>query len=666
MNRRQFFLASATLAGLRAQTGDLPDMLLDYFTKRLDAAKPAVPLDSPALRRALREITGPYPPRTTLNARTVRSAPRNGYRVESVVFESRPDFYVTANLYVPDHVSARRPGIVMPRGHFDPDRMAGDYLQIAFDLVREGFVVLSYDPVGQGPRRQQWAEPGGQFDGLFSTSLEHALIGSKLALLGESSAGWQIRDAMSAVDYLLTRDEVDPKRIGCADHSDNGSESALFCAVDSRVSCAVLHSARFGHRRPPDRTTWIVVDDTQEYMPNAAAFGIDVCETFAALVPTPLLVLRENQDAGFAAAIDHLQERYRRAGRPEAFAVRTAGAEPDWPARLRMDTAAWFARWFGTGPAAGREADVAPGAGLREVCPGKSVHTLIREKSAAMRPPAVSAARLREIIKPIPAAGGPPLVLNSTESQGLRVDLIQIPSEPGIRLPARLVHPAVPNGKVVIYVAGDVTPLDAVTGDEDYQPPPPDRTPEAIAARGFRVLAVDVRGIGAMAPRIPRRGFRVPYQQLMNRDMAFNLMAWSLGDSLLAMRVRDVLRAVDAAGSLGEVHLAGRDMGAVWALFAAALDSRIRRVVTVNGLLSWRSMVENDRFLQASSQIHWGILQDLDLPQLAALTGSQRVTVLDPWDHDRKPVPAAAASAVYRAAGAEIRVRVGADLADEL
>ena len=503
LSRRHFLLASGTLPALRAQSPDLADMLLDYFARRLDNERPKTPLNVPSIREKLRQISGPYPPRTPLTPRIAKTTSRDGYRIENLLFQSRTDFWVTGNLYVPAGLSTPAPAVVMPRGHFDPDRMAGDYQQICFDFVRAGFIVLSFDPVGQGPRRQRWTEPGTEFDPLFSTSLEHALIGNKLALLGESSVGWYTWDAMSAVDYLLSRSDVDPKRIGCSDHSDNGSESALFCAMDDRIACAALHAARFGHRWPVDPTTWIVLDDTQEYLPGAATFGIDICETFAAMFPRPLLVVRENPEAGFNSAADHLRARYRQAGQAAKFAVSEANpdhSDGDWPKRLRFETVAWFTRWFQTGSAPSAETDVITLTGLREPCPGKSVYTLIRERAKNLLPATNSVQRLRQIIGPFQAHKQAPQILDSEAMEGLRLDHLYLASEPGITLPAQLFHPAKPNGRVVLYVSGDVTVLDPSGGDNDSELPPADLTAQRVAAKGYTALSVDVRGIGATAP----------------------------------------------------------------------------------------------------------------------------------------------------------------------
>jgi cephalosporin-C deacetylase-like acetyl esterase len=653
MNRRQFVAVSATAASAGAQTpadsvtAELPDMLLRYFTRRFGNEVNR----TGAVRGKLLQAAGPFPARTPLKPQTLKTTRRSGYRIENILFESRPEFFVNANLYVPAELTAPAPAIVMTRGHFDADRMTGDYQQICFDLVRAGSLVLSYDPIGQGERRQQWTragtEPGADFDSLFSTSLEHALIGNKLALLGESAAGWQAWDAMRAIDYLSTRPDVDAKRIGFADHSDNGAESSIICALDERIACAALHGPRFSHRWPPDKTTWIVFDDTQEYLHGAARLELDVRDIFAAVAPRPLLVLIEDRDSGFAAG---------------PFEVTSADESDDWPKRLRLETVRWFARWFRTGAAVASETDVTPEVRsvLQVLNPGKSIYTLIRGKSAQVVRSSV--AELRALIAPFAAHAEPPRILLSDSAGGLKQDRLQLPSEPGIWLPATLLHPAAANGKVVVYVTGDVTALDPPGGDNDDDKTPQDMTAQKLAAKGFTVLSVDVRGIGATAPRIPRRGFRVPYHHLMNRDMAFAAMAWSLDDNLFAMRVRDLLRAVEFAAGVGEVWLAGRDMGAQWAVFAAALDTRVKTVITQDGLASWRLLLEHDRYHQASSQFIWGGLAKFDLPQVTAMIAPRRATLIRPADHNRQVLREAEARSIYRDTGATLAF--SGDIAD--
>ena len=645
-SRREFALGAAAAALARAQSDvELPEMVFRYFARRLAA----LPHGS-NIRETLRRLSGPYPPPCPLDAHVTRTIARDGYRIENLLFQSRPDFRVSANFYLPAGTPPF-PAIVMPRGHFDAERMTGDYQQMHFDLALAGFAVLAFDPIGQGERRQQWAEP---FDSLFSTTLEHALVGNLLALLGESAAGWQVWDGMRAVDYLVSRPEVDPRRIGCADHPDNGSEAVLLCALDERIACAALHAPQIPRRFPPDRATWTIPDDTVEYLFGAARAGIDTVDLFAALAPRPLLLLAEAQQGGLPA----LAGRYA----ADRLAVERAQPGTDWPSQLRLAAVRWFARWFGRGAGPHTEAGVIPEplaslrASPRPV--GKSVYTLIREQAAHI-PPAAAPAEVRERLRRLVA---PPAAAPAAAVRTLAPDRLQLPSEPGIWLPTDVHRPARPNGKVVVYVAGDVT---AMPADEDDEAPAADETPARLASQGYLAFAVDVRGIGRSSPALDRRPLRVPSQHLLNPDMMLNFLAWSLGDSLFAMRVRDLLRAVDYAARFGPVRVAGRDMGALWALAAAALDPRIEAVATQRGLASWRSLIECGRYRQASSQIMWGVLREFDLPQVAAAIAPRPLALVDPAGPDRRPLaPAAAESAyavaraAYRAHHAESRFRI--------
>jgi len=102
---------------------------------------------------------GRFPTGAPLAPRSARVIERKGYRIENVVFQSQPDYWVPANLYVPTSRPGPLPAVVMQRGHFNAERMSADYQQMYVDFVSQGFVVLAFDPIGQGERRQNY-EPG--------------------------------------------------------------------------------------------------------------------------------------------------------------------------------------------------------------------------------------------------------------------------------------------------------------------------------------------------------------------------------------------------------------------------------------------------------------------------------------------------------------------------
>ena len=83
-----------------------------------------------------------------LDATVTSVLERDGYRIENVLYQSRPGLWVSGNLYVPAG-QGPFPAVISPCGHYELARMYPDYQFAYLDLVRSGFVVLAYDPTGQ-------------------------------------------------------------------------------------------------------------------------------------------------------------------------------------------------------------------------------------------------------------------------------------------------------------------------------------------------------------------------------------------------------------------------------------------------------------------------------------------------------------------------------------
>ena len=105
-------------------------------------------------RDRIRQCFGPLPAKTPLNPRVTGAFDRDAYKVENVVFESRPGMLVTANLYVPRGRKFPLPGVVGTCGHSLNGKAGETYQAFAQALARMGYVVLLYDPIGQGERLQ--------------------------------------------------------------------------------------------------------------------------------------------------------------------------------------------------------------------------------------------------------------------------------------------------------------------------------------------------------------------------------------------------------------------------------------------------------------------------------------------------------------------------------
>jgi cephalosporin-C deacetylase-like acetyl esterase len=182
--------------------------------------------------------------RTPLNAKVTGSTQMEGFRLEKVVYESQPGFYVTALMYVPDGVTnVKLPAVVMAPGHGASGK-AGDYAMAA-TFARNGFVVLSYDPIGQGERLQYpdpnnatKMSPGDPYPGVSLAQRptgEHGEAGLQPTLIGDAVARYFAWDGMRAVDYLISRPEVDAEKIGAFGCSGGGAMTALLGAADKRV-----------------------------------------------------------------------------------------------------------------------------------------------------------------------------------------------------------------------------------------------------------------------------------------------------------------------------------------------------------------------------------------------------------------------------------------------
>ena len=103
------------------------------------------------LRAKFIEALGGFPEKTPLNAKVVGKDQRDGYRIERVVYESRPDHHVTAKLYLPDG-KPPFPGVLVPCGHSANGKAAEAYQRACILLAKNGLAVLCYDPIGQGER----------------------------------------------------------------------------------------------------------------------------------------------------------------------------------------------------------------------------------------------------------------------------------------------------------------------------------------------------------------------------------------------------------------------------------------------------------------------------------------------------------------------------------
>lgn len=168
---------------------------------------------------------------TPLNAKIMGKVDRDGYRIEKVVFESRPGGYVTGLVFLPAEDVFKPPyrGILLLCGHSANGKGSASYQRGAVQAARAGFAVLVCDPYAQGER----AVGDGR-----DACAQHNRYGALAALLGQSMARERIRDGMRAVDFLMSRKDVRKDGVGCMGNSGGGTMSAFLAALDDRIVAA--------------------------------------------------------------------------------------------------------------------------------------------------------------------------------------------------------------------------------------------------------------------------------------------------------------------------------------------------------------------------------------------------------------------------------------------
>src|ERR1051326_5877650 len=150
------------------------------------------------------------------------------YVVENVQFESLPQFLVTANLYLPS-TPGRHPAILMQIGHWDEGKTFEENFSAVF--AAKGFVVLAFDPIGQGERLQGY-NPVTKSTIVGPSVPQHIQAGGQALLLGQNLARYMVWDAKRVLDYLSSRPEVDSSRMGSTGCSGGGVLTMYIATLD--------------------------------------------------------------------------------------------------------------------------------------------------------------------------------------------------------------------------------------------------------------------------------------------------------------------------------------------------------------------------------------------------------------------------------------------------
>lgn len=276
------------------------------------------------LRQKLLEMIGGLPvAKTDLHPVIVGKISMDGYSIEKLVFQSLPGLYVTALVYVPNDHASKHPAVLVPAGHAQDGKF--HYQALCQRLVGRGYVVISWDPIGQGERSQFWDQKA-QKSRYNLICGEHAVMGNLAYLAGANLARWEIWDGIRAVDYLLTRPEVDGERISITGTSGGGTQTALIAALDPRIKLAV--PSCYITALPMRMSNRIFADpdsDPEQDLFGMISNGVDHPGLLLLMYPRPVMVAAAVLDfvpiEGTRKTYRELQKVYARFGHGDRIAL---------------------------------------------------------------------------------------------------------------------------------------------------------------------------------------------------------------------------------------------------------------------------------------------------------------------------------------------------------
>ena len=541
-----------------------------------------------------------------LNPRTTGSLDGGTFTIDKVAFESLPSYWVTANLYLPKS-PGKHPAVLFALGHWNEGKPAAQ--RIAANLANKGFVVLAFDPMGQGERNQAWDRRSGTALAGGSTD-QHFAAGTQSILMGDSFMRYRVWDAKRALDYLVSRPEVNAAKVGATGCSGGGTVTTYISALDPRIQVSApacfLQSFQLLFKG--------AIGDSEQSVPGFLSSGLDETDYVQAFAPKPWLISSTEKDFFTPAAakivFEESQKWYGLWDAQDKVKWVVGPGEHGTPLLVREAIYGWMTRWLLNNEDASEDPklkmfsnldlQVTTTGQVAEDWNSIDLTEYIRDQMKSKIKPG-TLDELRTYIKD----------LARTETDA-----------PEFEIKTKKVSEAKAGGPTVIVVDsyGIVT----------------DRM-KAMAEQGAEVWSVTPRGWPLST--VERRAAL--------GDWITNTRAWLIGRSLPGMRVRDILRGVDATGKQN-VRVVADGVAGIWALMAAAIDPRIEAVWLDRTPYSLRAAFDTAVHRQLHDATMPGFVLRWDLSDVVKAIGDRKVLWTDPVNWNNEFVRVQGATYQYR------------------
>ena len=606
------------------------------------------------VKNKLMDLVGPFPDKTPLNPRITGTLKREGYRIEKLIYESMPGFYVTGCLYVPDNIKGKAPAILNVIGHNQEAFRAPLYQVLIYNLVRKGMIVLAIDPPGQG-EHVQYYDPKINFSSVGYSVPEHCYFGNQCFLTGSSAARYFIWDGIRGIDYLIGRKDVDPQRIGVTGFSGGGTITTYLSAFDDRVKVSVACSWATSNRRQLETKG---VQDAECSFIAGVENGITVEDLFEVRAPKPTLMTFTSRDEyltlqGAHEALEETMLAYRALGAEDNLKLSEDDSKHWMTPKIRQDIYAFFMKHFNlNGDSRELEADILPASELKVTQTGQISTSLggdmifdVNKREAEKL--ILNLQNSRKDIKNhldfvkekaqqvsgfIPPSGqvGEVFLNGRYRRDGYTVGKYAIMGEGDYPIPILLF---VPEGEIMrhpalVYIHPDGKAAEAKPGAEI----------EKLVRKGYVVAAADVPGIGET-------------KNTAARSITDGYTAVLIGRSVVGLQAGDILRVVAYLKSLPVVDPArvgaiGIDEMCLPLIHAAAFDPGISNIILVgtpvsygsiamerlyrNGVKKYGKVVQGHPYEIDFSWGVAGVLKAYDLPDLIGCMAPRKVALVGP------------------------------------
>jgi dienelactone hydrolase len=500
----------------------------------------------------------PMPLKTPLNSRVTGTIQRSGYRIEKVVFESRPQFFVTCHVYVPDAAVGKLPVIVNVNGHW-AHKKGEDRIQLraAFQAT-QGYIAIAVD------------SPGWSFEG--NSLIERRDEGNhndfKLVQGGSNTTGYYVWDTIRALDYMATRVDADMSRIGITGASGGGLATLYTFAADDRYKAAVPVVYMASMETAPDNGCLC------NHVPATSQIG-DRSDVMGIQAPKPVYLMGAQNDGEFPPDATRLtakkmQETWDLFGKRDDVHVQIFAGGHDYNQLMREASIGFFDKYvkgFGDGSPVAQpvlEAINPEDRQLLVLDPPLKERTM-RDLSKEYL---VNAAKETSVEEAMKVNGGVPAKgdLKYSENGNGTTRSITFESEPGLVTPGILLIQKDTNAFVTIFVSDDGKVAEMVRQVRV--------TDRRIGFRGS--LFLDVLGTG----------------ELSEFDLRFPVYA---GRSVAFTAGIQIARAAELMAKYSKrIEVVGRGpMASQAAMYAALMNPSIAKTTGIDCLPAWEDVFKD-------------------------------------------------------------------------